>query len=202
MTDEPTGTTLYQLLNDPTDPTAWEAFVDRYGPKVYRWCRGHRLQDADAQNVTQEVLLRLARGLHTFDARAGRFRNWLRAVTRNAWNDYCRTLRPGGIGSGDTAVLEQLESAEAREDLVRTLEEEFDLELLEEAKLRARLRVEPQTWQAFELLALGGLSGAEAAARLGMKVAAVFVARSRVQRLIQEEIARLDGGGPGDATDG
>ena len=57
---------------------------------------------------------------------------------------------------------------------------------------RVRLRVQPHTWQAFEMLGLEGRSGAEAAERLGMKVATVFVARSKVQRMLREELERLD----------
>lgn len=54
-----------------------------------------------------------------------------------------------------------------------------------------RLR-EPNTWEAFRLTALAGVSGAEAAGRLGMKVATVFVAKSEVQRMLREEIAKLE----------
>jgi DNA-directed RNA polymerase specialized sigma24 family protein len=63
--------------------------------------------------------------------------------------------------------------------------------VLEEAAERVRERVEPHTWEAFRLTAFEGLSGADAAARLGLKVCTVFKARSRVQHLLQEEVARL-----------
>ena len=73
------------------------------------------------------------------------------------------------------------------------MEEAFDLELLELAANRVRERVEPHTWEAFQLTALDGLSGAEAAARLDMPVASVFKAKSNVQKMLQEEIAQLEG---------
>jgi len=57
---------------------------------------------------------------------------------------------------------------------------------------RVRMRVRPQTWEAFERLALQGQSGAEAAQALGMKVATVFVARSKVQKMLQEEMQKLE----------
>ena len=53
-------------------------------------------------------------------------------------------------------------------------------------------RVEPHTWEAFRLTAQEGLSGAEVAARLGMQVATVFVARSTVQKMLQEEARKLE----------
>ena len=81
-----------------------------------------------------------------------------------------------------------LDTVEARDDLLKRFEEEFDRELLEQAMARVRLRVQPHTWEAFRLLALEGLSGAEAAARLGMKVGAVFVAKSKVRKMLEDEI--------------
>ena len=78
------------------------------------------------------------------------------------------------------------------ESATQRLEEAFDQEMLKEASNVIRLRIEPRTWEAFELLAIEGYSGAEAAARLQMKVATVFVARSKVQRMLREELARLE----------
>ena len=65
-------------------------------------------------------------------------------------------------------------------------------ELLEQAVQRVRLRVKPHTWEAFKLTALDGLSGAEAARRLQMKVGQVYVARSTVQRMLREETQNLE----------
>ena len=59
--------------------------------------------------------------------------------------------------------------------------------------------MQPHTWDAFRLTALEGLSGAEAGKQLDMKVATVFVAKSKVQRMLQEEMQRLEGAGPGRA---
>ncbi len=83
---------------------------------------------------------------------------------------------------------------EAREDLAEKLEEAFDLELLEAAMARVRLRVAPRTWEAFRLMALEGLPVAEVAARVRMQVAMVYVAKSKVQRMLQEEIGKLERG--------
>ena len=88
--------------------------------------------------------------------------------------------------------MERLAAVEAQEDLACRLAEAFDQEVLKEAAARVRLRVEPRTWDAFHLLAVEGRSGAEAAQQLRMKVATVFVARSKVQRMLREEVSRLD----------
>jgi RNA polymerase sigma-70 factor (ECF subfamily) len=186
-------TLLGRLRRDPSDQVAWGEFVDQYGPKIYGWCRKWNLQEADAQDVTQSVLLRLAQKLKDFAYDPARsFRAWLKTLTHHAWSDFLENRRRPGWGSGDTQVLDQLLSAEARDDLVRQLEEEYDRELLEEASQRVRLRVAPQTWEAFRLTAEDRLSGAEAAQRIGMKVAQVFVAKRRVMKMLQEEISKLE----------
>jgi RNA polymerase sigma-70 factor (ECF subfamily) len=86
-----------------------------------------------------------------------------------------------------------LHTLPARDDLVAQLEMQFDQEVLEEAMARLRLRIEPTIWEAFRLLAVEGLSGVEVARRLNRTVAAVFKARSRVQALLRDEVARLEG---------
>jgi RNA polymerase sigma-70 factor (ECF subfamily) len=190
-------TLLARLGRTPTDQAAWREFVERYGPQIRRWCRHWGLQAADAQDVEQTVLLELARQMSGFryDA-SGSFRGWLKTVAHRAWCKFLDGRRRAGAGSGDSAVVALLEST-AGEDLVRRLEEESDRELLEMAMARVRLRVQPRTWEAFRLLALEERSGSEVAAQLGMKVGAVFVAKSNVRKMIEEEITRLDGGEPG-----
>jgi RNA polymerase sigma-70 factor (ECF subfamily) len=186
-------TLLGRLRRDPTNQAAWAEFVEHYGGKIYGWCRKWNLQEADAQDVTQNVLLKLADKLRAFSYDPSRsFRAWLKTLTHHALSDFLESRRRPGLGSGDSHVGKMLNSIEARDDLVKRLEAEFDREILEEAMLRVRLRVAPQTWQAFALTAVEGLSGADAAARIPMQVAQVFVAKRRVQKMLQEEVARLD----------
>src|SRR5262245_26327732 len=187
------ATLLARLRQVPADHAAWAEFTERYGRKIYAWCRQWNLQEADAEDVTQNVLLKLAEKMQTFVYDADKsFRAWLKTVARHAWSDYW-SARKAVVAAGGSQVLELLRTVEAREDLVQRLDDEFDRELLDEAAARVRQRVTPRTWQAFELTALQGRSGAEAAAALGMKVATVFVARSKVQKMLQEEIQPPEG---------
>ena len=80
-TEEPsTSTTLLRRVAvEPTDAAAWDAFVERYGRMVYQWCRRWSLQEADAEDVTQGVMLQLAQQMRGFRYDPnGRFRGWLR----------------------------------------------------------------------------------------------------------------------------
>jgi RNA polymerase sigma-70 factor (ECF subfamily) len=187
-------TLLGRLRRDPTNQAAWEEFVEHYGRKIYVWCLKWNLQEADAQDVTQNVLLKLAGKMREFEYDPGRsFRAWLKTIARYACSDFMEERAHGGQGSGDSQVHRMLKSVEAREDLLKQLEEEFDHELLQEAMQRVRVRVAPQTWQAFQLTMLEGLSGADAAPRIPMQIAQVFVAKRRVQKMLKVEIARLEG---------
>src|SRR5262245_17967310 len=186
-------TLLGRLRNDPTDQAAWRAFVDRYGRRIYSWCRHWGLQEADAQDVAQNVLLELARQMSKFEYRpTGSFRAWLKTIAYRAWCDFLTARGRTIAASGDNVALERIGSAEAGEDFLRQMDEECERELLEEAMAHVRLRVQPHTWEAFVLTALEGKSGAEVAERLKMNVGTVLVARSRVQKLLQEEVRRIE----------
>ena len=185
---------LSRLRKDPGDRSAWDEFVRRYGPKIRGWCGRWGLQDADCDDIAQTVLVKLATKLRGFVYDPSRsFRGWLKTLTRHAWSDFVADRQRAVPGSGGSGVFEALLSVEAGSDLEQRMEEAFDLELLEMATNRVRDRIQPQTWEAFRLTALDGLSGAEAGARLGMPVASVFKAKSNVQKMLQEEITRLEG---------
>jgi RNA polymerase sigma-70 factor (ECF subfamily) len=102
--------------------------------------------------------------------------------------------RRGCAAAGDSRVRELLQTLEARENLVQNLEEAFDLELLNAAKVRVRLRVAPHTWEAFRLVALEGMPVAVVATMVHMQVAMVYVAKSKVQKMLREEIRKLEAG--------
>jgi RNA polymerase sigma factor (sigma-70 family) len=187
-------TLLGRLRHDPKDQAAWVEFVARYEPKIVQWCLRWRLQESDARDVTQNVLLKLHGLLAKFAYDPGKsFRAWLKTLTHHAWRDLVDERKRGGIASGDSRIGEFFASLEAGDDLVRHLEEEFHRELMDQAMVRVRPRVEPRTWDAFRLTALEGCSGAAAAAELEMKVARVYVAKSEVKAMIRREVRKLEG---------
>jgi RNA polymerase sigma factor (sigma-70 family) len=186
-------TLLGRLRHDPTDQAAWDDFVNRYGRTIYRWGRTWGLQEADAEDMTQAVLLRLARQMSGFEYDPnGSFRGWLKTVAYRSWCDFLDTRKRTTAGSGDSAVLQLLDSVPARDELIQKLDDEYDRELLEKAMARVQLRVQDRTWDAFRMTALESVPGAEAAAALHMTPGAVYVARSKVQKMIQEEIQEIE----------
>jgi RNA polymerase sigma-70 factor (ECF subfamily) len=198
MAQDPSSTTSVTLLgrlhHDPSDQAAWSDFVARYGPKILQWCRRWRLQEADAQDVSQDVLLKLHGRMATFTYEAsGSFRTWLKTLTHHAWCDLAAERRRAGLGTGASPMAALLDDLAAGEDLAGDLQEEFRRELLERAMAWVKARVPSQTRDAFRLTALEGCSGAEAAAQLRMRTAQVYLARSKVKRRLQEEVRRSEG---------
>jgi RNA polymerase sigma-70 factor (ECF subfamily) len=161
------------------------------------WCRQWHLQPADSQDVTQEVLYKLARQLREFryDPAKGHFRSWLKTVTRHVWSDLRESRRRAGWGSGDPHVQQLLDEQEERTSLPEALEDAFVQEVYEEAQARVQLRVSRQTWEAFRLLVVENWPGDRVAAELGMKIAAVYRSKHRVRHMLQEEIDKLGGAG-------
>jgi RNA polymerase sigma-70 factor (ECF subfamily) len=187
-------TLLSRLRSDPSDPAGWDEFVERYGRHIYRWCQQWKLQDADAEDLTQNILMKIFRTLPVFAYDPSRsFRGWLKTVAYRAWWDQKNRRQTQTAAGGDQAN-EMILTLEAREDLAQKLEQAFDLELLETAKTRVRERVAPHTWEAFRLLAFERLPVDEVALRVEMRTAMVYVAKSKVQKMLQEEIAILEKG--------
>jgi RNA polymerase sigma-70 factor (ECF subfamily) len=191
---------ILKVVRSPADQAAWSEFVDRYGPKVLAWCRGWGLQQADAEDVTQVVLVKLVVQMNRFSYDPSRsFRGWLRRLASNAWHDWLAQRVTPGEGGSEVNTL--LGSIAAREDLVRRLEAEFDLEVLGEAMHRVRERVDPKTWEAFRLIAEDGLPATAVAARLGTNVAGAYKSKSNVLKMIKEEVQLLEAGPSDDFND-
>lgn len=186
-------TLLGRLRQNPSDVGAWNEFVRRYGRRIYLWCRNWSLQDADAQDVTQNVLLEIAKKMRSFTYDPSRsFRAWLKTLAHGAWCDFVASRRSRQPGSGDSAVHDLLQAIPAPDDFARQVEEQYDTELLEAATIQVRLRIQPQTWEIFRLLVYEEWSGAGVAALMNVNVATVYMAKSRVQKMLKEEIARLE----------
>src|SRR5438132_9043989 len=105
MAEAPT-TRLSLLLRicDAKDSQAWSQFVDLYAPLVYGFARKHGLQDADAADLTQDVLQAVSGGIRRldYDPRRGPFRAWLFTVVRNKLRNFLAAQKRPGRGTGDT----------------------------------------------------------------------------------------------------
>ncbi len=189
--------TLLSRVRDIEDADAWREFVADYGPLILKWCEKHGLQQADSADVVQDVLARLVTAMRNFEYNPGRgrFRGWLKTVTQNAVVDFVKARQRCGEGSGDSMIgrmLEVCESPDTVEELSRVFEQQAEVELLREAEARVKLRVKPSNFEAWHLSVRESMKAQEIAAKLNIEVADVYVARSRVNKMLKEEITRID----------
>ncbi|MFN9753593.1 MAG: RNA polymerase sigma factor, partial [Planctomycetota bacterium] len=88
-----TRASLLLRLQQPDDERAWQEFVEIYQPLIERLVTRYGLQPADAQDISQEVLTRVAKAIPEWehDPARGTFRGWLTRVTRNLTIEQLRT---------------------------------------------------------------------------------------------------------------
>jgi RNA polymerase sigma-70 factor (ECF subfamily) len=189
-----TPISLLERLRLGPDPASWERLVALYTPLVRRWLGRYAVQPADADDLVQEVLGTLLRELPQFrhDLRRGAFRRWLRTVALNRLRAFWRTRKalPQAVGATDLGpVLDRLEDPVS--DLSRLWDEEYDRHVVRRLLEMIELEFEPATWQAFRMLVLEGLPTRDVAARLGISVNAVRIAKHRVLSRFRREIEGL-----------
>lgn len=190
-----TRNSLILRLPDKQDIEAWDWFVSIYDPVVFRLAISKGLQEADARDLVQEVMVAVARAVERWDPdqQRGRFRDWLFRIARNLiLNFLVRTKnRPWSQGGSDHYELLQ-EQCDPDANLSGAFDLEFRRELFRVAAERVQKSVKQQTWDAFRMTYIEGRTTAEAAAALGTKEGVVHVARCRVLARLREMVRQLE----------
>jgi len=173
---------------------AWDHLDRIYRPFVRSWFLTHRVAPPDVEDLTQEVLVVTFRELRAFvhSGRVGAFRTWLRHMCLHRLQGYRRSRQLRGIAVGGTDFQAQLhEVAAPGDDPVGDWDREHDREILRQLIGNLAASFEGKTLRAFRRLAFNGLTAPQVAAELGMTVAAVYIAKSRVLRKLRTEAAGL-----------
>jgi RNA polymerase sigma-70 factor (ECF subfamily) len=91
------------------DDAAWEELVRIHSRRVYGLCYRFTGRDSDAQDLTQEVFLRVYRALGSFRSNEGSFTTWLTRLTRNLLIDHYRRTRNERITDSIDEQLPRIE---------------------------------------------------------------------------------------------
>ncbi len=171
------------------DPMAWERLAQLYGPLVYGWARRSGLQPSDAADVAQDVFRSVCQAIERFDQERpdGRFRSWLQGITRNRLRDFFRQQQRQPIGAGGTTAnvgfQQLLDDALSEKSL-----EASTKSLAMRALAMIETDFEESTWRAFWRTAIEGHAPRRVAEELGLSVASVYKAKSRVLQRLREEL--------------
>lgn len=188
-----TRLSLLVRLHDASDDLAWSEFTILYEPVIYQMVKRRGLQDADAREIVQEVLMSVVAAIDRFDVDgSGSFRGWLSRIARNATIDRLRTLRTRRetIGGSHVArVIDEVAFCD-HDESNETLSQEFDHDhrqhLFRWAAGKVRARTGETNWIAFWRTAVESHGVADVAAQLGISEGAVYVARCRILKRIRE----------------
>ena len=182
--------TLILRLKTAEDAGAWSEFIDIYQPLIIRLATAKGLQPADAQDVAQEVLSKIAKAINQFDPHpdSGSFRGWISRITRNMVIDFLRSKKR-------TELVTNLESITSLYEATTPMDSNsalFDLEHERQMFIWAAEKIKGgftnKTWTAFWQTAVENRSVAEVAKQLKLSSGAIYIARSRVMAKLKTTI--------------
>jgi RNA polymerase sigma-70 factor (ECF subfamily) len=189
-----TPLSLLERLRLRPDAASWARLVDLYGPFIRGWLHRQGVQDADLDDLAQDVMAVVVREMPSFrhDLRQGAFRRWLRTIATNRLRSHRRASQPHRVGVGEAGAVTALATVEDPDDeLARRWDEEHDRHVIRRLLELIEPDFEPPTWSAFRLLVLEERPTREVAERLGLSPNAVRIARSRVLARLRKEAEGL-----------
>jgi RNA polymerase sigma-70 factor (ECF subfamily) len=179
---------LLERLRQPGERAAWDRFIELYSPLLYHWARHVGLQDGDASDLVQDVLMILVQKMPEFRYDPNKsFRSWLRTVTLNRWRDN-RKRRDQQPLHGNAHVLEELASPDSDDGF---WEAEYRRQLVAQGLAAIRAEFQAATWQACWEFAVVGKPAGQVAAELNITENAVYLAKGRVMRRLRRELEGL-----------
>lgn len=190
-----TRPSLLLRVRDLGDQKSWREFVELYGPVILRYLRRVGVSNQDAPDLVQDVLRIVVQQIGRFEYDAGRsFRAWLRTIaTHRAYRHFAQEGRqpPRPGGTDHMAAIERVPVTDEEQDAL--IEAEWRTRRMELAMKQVRGEVTEPAWRVFELRYLEQLPPSEVAARVGMKIGAVYTSLSRVLKRLREAVEEIDG---------
>lgn len=189
-----TRDSLLVQVRDPENRDAWERFASIYRPVIVRIAVSRGLQHADAQDLSQQVLIAVAGAVGDWEKNneSTKFRHWLSRVTKNAiLNALMRKPKDQGMGGSSVEDLLQ-EIADPDGATTALIETEYRRELYQRAANTVRVEFHAESWQAFEMSVSGNATIDEVAKAMGKSVGAIYTARSRIMFRLSEVISQLE----------
>lgn len=182
-----TRASLLMRIKDMADSVAWREFVSLYRPMLVRFARARGLSTTDAEDVAQHCLAAITGHIEGFRYDPSRgFRKWLRTLANNRVRELARKRRESPAADAD---FEQPQRRERSPDAV--WQQIWMEEHLNYCLGRIRQQVESKTYEAFHHCALDQWPVERVCRKLGMTADQVYVAKSRVTRMLGKMMTEL-----------
>jgi len=183
-----TPVSLLDRLRQRAEGPSWQEFVDLYEPWLRGQLRRNGLQEADADDVVQEILVVLIEQVSNFrhNGRKGAFRAWLRGVTVNRLRELGRQRKYTPLAGGSQLALRLEQLADDHSQLSQRWDREHDQYIVNQLLKQIAGDFEATTWQAFRSFVLEGRTAAEVSAALGISQGAVWTAKSHVLKRLRQ----------------
>jgi RNA polymerase sigma factor (sigma-70 family) len=181
-----------------SDGASWDEFHRLYRRLIYGRARRSGLSHADAEEVAQDVFIRVAEKIGEFDLNPdrGSFRGWLMKLTRWRIADKFAALRKTDVRgplkretTGQrTATIERVPDPVDEDE---EWDREWQQHVLDAATERVARQVKPRHFQVFDLYVRQQWPVLKVAAELGVNPASVYVIGHRLTKLIKAEAEKL-----------
>jgi RNA polymerase sigma-70 factor (ECF subfamily) len=173
------------------DVVAWEEIVQRYNRRIYNICYRFAGSADDAQDLTQEVFIKMFRTMNSYDAGRGAFMTWVTTITRNLLVDHFRKTKQDRVTESLDAPPSEHEDAmpmsEKIEDKAPPADASVQSRETREAVHRALQKLSPELREAVILRDLQDMDYREIATVLRVPEGTV---KSRINRG-RAELGRL-----------
>lgn len=195
MSNNQTRLTLIQRLQDNNDEVSWQEFEELYKSYIYRVTRRMSLSQADADDVYQEVFVKIWKNISGFDHRGktGQLRGWISNITRNTVLNIFRKRKreESKLESANHAKVDSVKTTIDVPEVDEIMEREWE----DYISTLAWEKIEPDLTDQLKtifLMSLEGVSRQEIADKLDLPPNTVSVYKKRVIARLQKKCQQLD----------
>jgi RNA polymerase sigma-70 factor, ECF subfamily len=157
------------------DDAAWEMLVSSYGKRIYNLGYRYTNRKDDAEDLTQEILIRVYQNLKSYRSEAGSFQNWILRVARNLVIDHYRQMRR----NPQTGGSEELETMNIKDVKIPTPQRAAEQSEAAQFLQKGLQALSPELKEAIILRDLEGMAYNEMAELLNVPEGTV---KSRINR--------------------
>jgi RNA polymerase sigma-70 factor (ECF subfamily) len=189
-----TSLSLLDRLRNSAESENWNRLFELYAPLLGAWLRKYDVQDTDANDLVQEVLLAVSKDLDKFDhgGHPGAFRGWLKAILVNRLRNFWRARDRRPQARGDSHMDDRLAQLDdPASEVSQIWNRQHDQYVLRQLLALAEPHFAPETWKAFCRVALEGIRADAVAREMEISLNAVFIAKSRVLSRLRQEAEGL-----------